>query len=87
MFCVNRYAFTVTGNMLKFYYTGNKSIKSVICAASDIIAGMYMRPALSYDYIACKNCLTVSAFYAQSFRLAVAAVPCRTDAFFMCKKL
>ena len=59
----------------------------IIRADADILAGMHIGSALSDNNIACNHGLSVRFFDAQPLCVTVASVLCRTDTFFMCKKL
>lgn len=77
----------ITVYMLKFNSAVNKSVQSIVRALSDISSGMNVCTALSDNYIAGNNSLSVSLLYAETLGFAVTTVLCRANSLFMCKKL
>ena len=73
--------------MLKLDFSVNESIKRIVRADADVLAGMDLGAALSYKYVARKDSLSVAALYTESLGFAVSSVLSGTDTFFMCKKL
>lgn len=84
---VNAYALFVACDAFKLYNAVNKSKESIVRAFADANAGANVRASLSYDYVTCSYAGTVRLFDAETLRITVTSVLCRTNAFFVSKKL
>lgn len=84
---VNAYALFVACDAFKLYNAVNKSKESIVRAFADANAGANVCASLSYDYVTCSYAGTVRLFDAETLRITVASVLCRTNAFFVSKKL
>jgi hypothetical protein len=73
--------------VFEFNFAVDQSEESVIGAAANVNAGLNVSASLSYDDVAGKHVLTVSALYAKALSFAITAVLCGTDTFFVSKKL
>jgi hypothetical protein len=73
--------------MFKLYSAFDKSEECVILTDTNVVTGMNACASLSYDDVAGKHVLTVSALYAKALSFAITAVLCGTDTFFVSKKL
>ena len=84
---INANALFVLAYALKLDGTVDKSEECVVGADADVVAGMDMSSSLANKNVAGQNKLTVSTLYTKTLGLGVTAVLCRTNTFFMCKKL
>jgi len=79
--------FLVACNALKLNCAIDKSEECVIFADANACAGMYVSASLANDDVACDYAFAVIFLNAESLRVTVAAVLCRTNTFFVSKKL
>ena len=80
---VNAYLLSVAANALKLNGTVNESVKRVVRTLANVVSGVNMSSALSYENISRRNKLSVRALNAKSFGLGIAAVLGRTHSLFM----
>jgi len=79
---VNAYLFTIVF-ILELDFAVHKREQRVVAAASDVVAGVNFRSALTYENITGQYELTVRTFYAEALRVTVASVFGGTAALFV----
>ena len=75
------FAFTL---LLEFDDAVTKSIKSVILAHADVLAGIVLRAALANDDVTSNGGLSTEKFHSESFTSGLTTVLGTTNAFFVC---
>ena len=84
---VNANTLLSTGDMLELNGAVDKRKESVIGTDTNVVTGMNLRTALSYQNITGENCLTVSLLNAKALRLGITTVLGRTNALLVGEEL
>ena len=78
---------STAGNVLELNSSIDKREKSIVSSDTYVLTGVDFSSTLSYENIACDNCLSVSLLNAKALRLGITAVFRRTNALFVSEEL
>ena len=84
---VNAYLLSVAAYALKLHLAVNQRKQRVVGASADVVSGVDMSSALSYENVSREYKLSVCALNAETLGLGIASVLGRAHSLFMCEKL